>query len=206
MTKFKNKYRNESARASWWNYANDGAYFITICSAGREWLFGEISNNEMNLSTIGEIVYQEWNISFDMRAELFCDTFVIMPNHIHAILRIENGIVGTDGIAVGTHGPSVGTHGPSVGTHGRASQQDQTPTNTGVAYRSPKSISSFVAGFKSAATKRINEYRNSPKIPVWQPRFHDHIIRNESAYHRIYNYIEMNIEKWEKDQLFKKEE
>jgi hypothetical protein len=57
MTKFKNKYRNESARASWWDYANDGAYFITICTAGREWLFGEISNNEMHLSSIGEIVY-----------------------------------------------------------------------------------------------------------------------------------------------------
>ena len=198
MTKFKNKYRNESARASWWDYANDGAYFITICTAGREWLFGEISNNEMHLSSIGEIVYHEWNKSFDMRAELFCDTFVIMPNHIHAILRIENGIVGAGG--------TVGTHGRASQLDGRAFQQNQTSSNTGVAYRSPKSISSFVAGFKSAATKRINEYRNSPKIPVWQPRFHDHIIRNELAYHRIYNYIEMNIEKWEKDQLFKKEE
>ncbi len=215
MTKFKNKYRNESARASWWNYAADGAYFITICTAGREWLFGEISNNEMHLSPIGEIGYQEWNKSFDMRDELFCDTFVIMPNHIHAILRIENGIVG-----VGTHGRASQQDGRASQQDGRASQQDgrasqqdgrasqqnQTPTNTGVAYRSPKSISSFVAGFKSAATKRINEFRNSPKIPVWQPRFHDHIIRNESAYHRIYNYIENNIGKWEKDQFFKNDE
>lgn len=195
MAKFQNKYRNESARAQWWNYANDGAYFITICAANREWIFGEIAHNEMHLSPIGEIVYQEWNISFDMRAELFCDTFVIMPNHIHAILRIDNGFAGTHGI---------------VGTQGRASLQtpEQTPppTNTGVAYRSPKSISSFVAGFKSAATKRINEYRGTPTIPVWQTRFHDHIIRNDAEYQRIYNYIETNIENWERDKFFKKEE
>jgi len=196
MTKFQNKYRNESTRAQWWDYANAGAYFITICTAGREWLFGEILNNEMHLSPIGEMVYQEWNVSFDMRAELFCNTFVIMPNHIHAILRIENGIV-------------VGTHGIVVGTHGRASRQTPTPpmpTNTGVAYRSPKSISSFMAGFKSAATKRINEYRNSPKMPVWQTRFHDHIIRNDAEYQRIYNYIETNIENWEKDKFLNNEE
>lgn len=98
--KFKNKYRNDSARASWWNYANDGAYFITICTANRELLFGDISNNEMNLSDIGSIVNEEWNLSFDIRAELFCDTFVIMPNHIHAILCIENGTQ----ISVGAHG------------------------------------------------------------------------------------------------------
>jgi len=203
MPKFQNKYRSETARAQWWNYANDGAYFITICTAGREWIFGEISNNEMHLSPIGEIVYQEWNISFDIRAELFCDTFVIMPNHIHAILRIENCIVGTAGV--------VGTHG-IVGTHSRASlQQSSTPKNTGVAYRSPKSISSFVAGFKSAATKRINQYRMDAQPPiktgaVWHTRFHDHIIRNGDEHQRIFNYIENNIANWNKDKFFKKEE
>src|SRR5690606_21050133 len=109
MSKFRNRYRNESIRAPWWNYANVGAYFITICTAGREQIFGEIINNEMHLSPIGDIVDQEWNISFDMRAELFCDNFVIMPNHIHAILRIEhdggitNDIGGTDG-SVGMDG------------------------------------------------------------------------------------------------------
>jgi REP element-mobilizing transposase RayT len=193
--KFLNKYRSESARASWWDYANDGVYFITICTANRDWLFGEISNNEMFLSQIGLIVYNEWNISFDMRAELFCDNFVIMPNHIHAILRIENGI---------------NKNNDPVGTYGRASLQgdddeQQQNKNTGVAYRSPKSISSFVAGFKSAATKQINEFRKTPKMPVWQSRFHDHIIRNNDEYQRIYNYIENNIQNWNNDKFFKTE-
>ena len=193
MAKFQNKYRSESARAQWWDYGNEGAYFITICTKNREHFFGEIINGIMHLSPIGEIVNNEWNISFDIRTELFCDTFVIMPNHIHAIVRINYDTVGT------THG------GGTVGTHGRASLQRQTQLsdNIGIAYRSPKSISSFVAGFKSASTKRINQYRHSPKMPVWQPRFHDHIIRNEIEYQRIHNYIVNNPVKWEKDTLFK---
>jgi len=43
-------------------------------------------------------------------------------------------------------------------------------------------------------------------MPVWQSRFHDHIIRNDIEYKRIFNYIETNIENWEKDKFFKPEE
>ena len=71
--------------------------------------------------------------------------------------------------------------------------------NYGVAYRPPKSISSFMAGFKSSATKRINEYRQTPRKPVWQSKFHDRIIRNAGEYRRISRYIEHNPAKWEYD-------
>lgn len=199
MTKFLNKYRNESARAQWWNYANDGTYFVTFCTDDRKHLFGEIKDNEMHLSPLGEIVYEEWNISFEMRKELHCDCFVIMPDHIHAILRIQSG---------GPSGPA-GQNGPAVRTHCRASLQESPqssppPPTHGVAYRPPKSISSFMAGFKAAATRRINTYRNTPKKPVWQTRFHDHIIRDHAEYQRIYNYIESNIANWGKKKSAKK--
>jgi len=127
-------------------------------------------------------VLNEWNISFEIRSELFCDTFIIMPDHLHAILRIDN------------------PRRIIVRTHGRASVQ-LLNQNSGIAYRPPKSISSFVAGFKSSATKQINELRNTPKLPVWQPRFHDHIIRNNGEYQRIKYYIESNPENWEKSKF-----
>lgn len=174
MSKYLNKYRNESFRAQWWDYSNEGSYFITICTANRKLILGEISNKEMHLSPIGEIVFEEWNKSFEIRKELFCDIFVIMPNHIHAILRIEKSRTdGRPAIPSNTDG--------NFGTDG----QPSIPT-----------ISSFVAGFKSAATKRINEYRNTPKTPVWQKLFHDRIIRDANEYDRIFNYIKNNIEKW----------
>ena len=51
---------------------------------------GNIIDGKMHLSPIGEIALAEWEKSFDIRPNLFCDAFVIMPNHIHAILRIDN--------------------------------------------------------------------------------------------------------------------
>ena len=177
MARLRKKFRTTSARAAWWDYAGDGRYFITVCTANRERLFGQISQGELDVSPIGEIVLQEWGKSFEIRQELFCDAFVLMPDHLHAILRIKNPV----GIG------NVGTHGGNVGTHGRASLPQ---------CRSPKSISSFMAGFKSSATKLINEYRNTPGKPVWQTRFHDRIIRNDGEFQRIYNYIINNPVNW----------
>jgi REP element-mobilizing transposase RayT len=86
-----------------------------------------------------------------------------------------------------------------VETHGRASlRQPQPPV------RAPKSISSFVAGFKSVSTKRINEYRQTPRQPIWQPRFHDHIIRNDAEYRHIAEYIANNPAEWANDIFYKK--
>ncbi len=193
MEKFKNTYRILSARAPWWDYSWRGHYFITICTAQHECVFGNIRDGQMQPSSVGEIVLLEWEQSFQIRAELFCDAFVLMPNHLHAIVRIGNADPTT--IIVETHGRA------SL----RGSKQTPTPANTGIVHRSARSISSFVAGFKSSATKRINEFRNTPKIPVWQSRFHDHIIRNEDEYHRIAHYIRTNPENWEKDRFFKQE-
>ena len=107
MEKFKNKYRIPSARAQWWDYENNGFYFITLCPAEREYLLGYIKNNEMVLSDIGNIVQQEWEKLFEIRSELFCNAFVLMPNHIHAIVQIYKN--GPDAITT------------IVETHGRAS-------------------------------------------------------------------------------------
>ena len=184
MDKFQNRYRIQSVRAPWWDYGSDGVYFITICTAHRDYLFGEICNDEMLLSPIGEIVQEEWNKSFAIRTELFCDAFVIMPNHLHAILRICSSANDIDGFRVEPHGCAA-----------------LPPRPCGVAYRPVRSISSFVAGFKSVATKRINEYRNRPRLSVWQSRFHDHIIRSDKSYQTILEYINSNPSRWKEDKL-----
>ena len=88
-SKFQNKYRIPSARWQSWDYSSEGLYFITINVVHHECLFGSIIDKEMYLSAYGQIAAEEWEKSFEIRTELFCDTFVIMPNHIHAILRIE---------------------------------------------------------------------------------------------------------------------
>jgi len=138
----------------------------------------------MHLSKAGVIVQQEWGKSFEIRAELFCDAFVIMPNHIQGIVRID-GHESHDG----HHGPKPPNDSDSMPETRADAPMTKTP---GAAHRAPKSISSFIAGFKSSATKKINAWRNRPGSPVWQSRFHDHIIRNEDDYFHIKHYIQTN--------------
>jgi REP element-mobilizing transposase RayT len=196
--KFNNKYRIPAARLQGWDYSADAEYFITICTANHECLFGTIENGEMLLSEFGKIVHHEWEKSFEMRKELFCDAFVIMPNHIHAILRIDR-----DHAAVETHGRASlhSNHADGdalIRADGDARRASLRP-NHGVACRPPKSVSSFVAGFKSAVTKQINEIRQTPRWAVWQTRFHDHIIRNNREYNKIADYIVNNPFRWNDD-------
>ena len=63
----------------------------------------------------------------------------------------------------------------------------------------PKSISSFIAGFKSAVTKRINQIRNTPGFPVWQRNYYEHVIRNEKELNAIREYIAYNPLRWNED-------
>jgi len=164
IERFQGKYRISSARLPNWDYGWNGRYFITICTAGRHPFFGVIDNKNMVLSEIGLLVRSEWEKSFVLRPGLFCDASVIMPNHIHAILRIENNAFLRD-----------------------------KKSNFGVARRSPKSISSFAACFKSMVTVNARKINSAFG---WQTRFHDHIIRNDEEYQRIANYIENNPANW----------
>ena len=58
--KYRNKYRIPSARAPWWDYGSNAAYFITICTGNRNHFFGEIINGTMQLSHIGVLADQYW--------------------------------------------------------------------------------------------------------------------------------------------------
>jgi REP element-mobilizing transposase RayT len=90
MKKFRNKYRIPSARAQWWDYANDGAYFITICTKGRECCFGDVVDGEMKLSHVGLLADVFWYEIKNHARNIMLDVFQVMPNHIHGILILDN--------------------------------------------------------------------------------------------------------------------
>ena len=197
MDKFRNKYRIESNRLRGWNYANGGIYYITIVTANRVCVFGNIVDGEMQYSKLGQIAYDEFIKSFEIRHELQLGAFCLMPNHLHALLILDNDDAVDTHNTIGTNNP-VGMHDPIVETHGRASlQSPQSPTSTDIAQRSPKSISSFVAQYKSAVVSRYDDWVDSinmgekynRKNPLWQSNYHDHIVRNQQEYERIEKYI-----------------
>ena len=87
--KFRNKYRIASARLSTWDYASNGSYFVTICTAHREHFFGEVVNSQMQFSQIGERANKCWRAIPDHFSYFKLDEFSVMPNHLHGIIIIE---------------------------------------------------------------------------------------------------------------------
>jgi len=170
-------HHRKSIRIKGYDYASEGAYYVTICSHKRECIFGEVVEEEMRLNDTGEIVREEWLRTPVIRREVELDAFIVMPNHLHGIIIIKDHPVGPHRHAAETHRyapKEPPTEIALVRTHGRASLR-----------RKPNSLGSIIAGFKSAATNRINVLRKTPRSPVWQPKFHDHIIRNEEELYPV---------------------
>jgi REP element-mobilizing transposase RayT len=92
MEKFKNKYRTTSARAKWWNYSANGGYFVTICTKNRRDYFGNIIRDKLYLSKIGQIANDCWMQIPNHFPFVKLGQFVIMPNHVHGIIVIDNDI------------------------------------------------------------------------------------------------------------------
>jgi putative transposase len=92
--KFQGKYRIPSARLQHWDYANDGAYFITICTHDKIHHFGECKNGKMKLSTMGAIVQGFWYEIPKHFAHVILGEFTVMPNHIHGIVMLDWNLVG----------------------------------------------------------------------------------------------------------------
>ncbi len=193
---YKNKYRSESHRLKDWNYANPSVYFITICTQERLYLFGEIKEGILILNENGVIVENEIKKSIDIRKNMVFRNYVIMPNHVHFLIEILN----VDTQDVDTHSSAYNNND----NHCHKTNIDENTIYThSSAYlrRMPKSISSFVAIFKSVTTKQINDLRNTPYEKIWQNNYHDHIVRNENSFNHIATYIDNNPLNWENDSL-----
>jgi putative transposase len=213
VDKFKNKYRIKSHRRPNWNYSVDALYFLTICTQNRECNLGSIIDKEMHLSEFGKIVETEWHKSFEIRNELFLHEFILMPNHLHTIVEISS--VDPNGrldLPNGHFRPSPnGNFDPLSNGHFDPTPNGYVKIKPNIKLKShqpirlPKSISSFVAGFKSAVNTKIDDYIDEYNLPIpkynrknhfFQPNYHDRIIRNIFEYHRIKKYIINNPANW----------
>ena len=183
MKKYNNKYRIESVRLKNWDYRNNGAYFITINTRNRKHFFGEIINSEMRLSPIGEYAENFWMEIPNHFPFVELGNFVVMPNHTHGILIINN------------------VKSLQCNDIDKSLQCNDSTTNQYYSDISPKSgsISTIVRSYKSVVSKHARLLNTEFN---WQPKFHDHIIRNSESFERIQNYIENNPSNWKEDKFY----
>lgn len=191
---FKNKYRVSSARWQDWDYRTNAAYFITICTKNKAHYFGEINNGRIQLSNVGILADVFWHEIKNHADNVILDAFIVMPNHIHGIIVLDN--------------KETDVTNPNVETRHALSLPPQTeinpqPTKTIGQNRfqnqGKNSISSIIGSYKAAVTKHANRLGYEF---AWQTRFHDHIIRDAISYQRITDYINSNPLNWKNDKFY----
>ena len=163
--------QRKSQRLKNYDYSQNAAYFVTICTQNHLCLFGKISNETLILNDAGKMVSDKFAEIPKHYPHIEIIKYVVMPNHLHAILLIQND----------------------------ESTKGHSATMT---------LSEYIRRFKTLTTKLYIEGVKANRYPafnkrVWQRSYHDHVIRNEADFLRIYEYIETNPLKWHLDKYYK---
>jgi len=177
-------HHRRSIRLKGYDYTQAGAYFVTMCVQDRACLFGRIEDAAMNINEFGYTVLDVWQWLPEQYPYVSIGEFIIMPNHFHCILIIDDAC----------RGGSRTAHDIPHNTHEGGSRTAPTDKR--------KSVGRLIGVFKTVSTKRINEKRVTPGNKLWQRNYYEHIIRDDSEYQRIADYIVNNPTTWKDDKLW----
>ena len=170
------RHHRRSVRLRGWDYGRPGAYFVTVCTAQRQHLFGEVVAAKMQLSACGRLVDVVWRRNVARMPHVDLDAFQVMPNHIHPILRIGDREEAESDRATRPAGRSLG---PASGELG-----------------------AIVGNLKAVCTRRINRMLQLQGASVWQRSYWEHIIRDADEFARIRDYVLTNPAHWAEDRLY----
>ena len=129
----------------------------------------------MQLSRVGQIAESELQTLPEHYGNVRIDEHVVMPNHVHAIVMID--------------GDHCFSPNPEV----------SLPRKMVPAFTSPRagSLSAIIRSYKAGVTRRCRETGEMPVI--WQPRFHDHLLRGDMVISAVREYIRSNPANWQMD-------
>lgn len=188
--------KRKSLRLPEYDYAQEGAYFVTVCTKQKACLFGEIVGEKMALNDAGMMVEDIWDAIPKQYPGIETDEFVVMPNHVHGIIVITDSTVGATPCGC----PNVaGTQrdrqeNVPVREHGQA--RGPAPTN-----KLSLSLPDVVHRFKSITTNRyihgVKQHGWKPfRGTLWQRNYYERVIRNERELREVREYIINNPLKW----------
>jgi len=189
MKFYPQKHHRRSIRLKNYDYASEGAYYVTVVTQGRECLFGDIVEKEIRLNEAGKMVFKWWNELPNKFPKVTLGEFIVMPNHFHGILIIEE-IVG----AVLPVCPNDESMPVKMGEHVGSLLQ-----------RPDARLSQMIQWFKTMTT---NEYIRGVKQLGWRPfagkfwqrNYYEHVIRNEKELKQKTDYILDNPSRWNEDE------
>jgi putative transposase len=177
------RHHRRSIRLKDYDYSQEGAYFVTICTHCRECLFGKIKHGEMRLNPPGMMAANAWQDLNRRFPDVKIDAYVVMPNHIHGIIWLVGApLVGALDCAI--HG----AHGDGIRATTRVA-----PT-----------LGDVMGAFKSITTDKyidgVKRYGWTPFTGrVWQRNYYEHVVHDDRALEAIRDYIEANPSQWAND-------
>lgn len=168
-------HHRKSLRLKYYDYRQNGLYFLTLCCKNRECLFGEIISETMVFNQLGEKAAEFWLHIPNYYPQARLHQFVVMPNHLHGIIEIVKDTKGE-------------CHSPL--------QRDNKFNGTS------QTIGAMIRGFKAGLTSWSR--KNTVHYDLWQRNYYEHIIRNEKTYQKIVEYITNNPILWTQDRFYPK--
>jgi putative transposase len=177
------RHHRRSVRLKGHDYAQPGAYFVTVCTRERESVLGRIVDSELRLSPIGEIVERNWHDIPARFPGIALDAFVVMPNHIHGIITVTDA----------RHRRGLINQTPTQGT--------LTDRPDWILMKSDAMVlGKVVRHFKARITKMIHD--SASDTFRWQRNYYEHVIRNDEELDAIRQYILSNPATWPTDENY----
>ena len=183
-------YHRRSIRLKGYDYSQPGVYFITLCCQRRKHFFGEIVQDEMVMNDAGAMVV-DWFYELENKfPDIKCGEMMVMPNHIHFIVKItEKYNVGADlcvcPFSQSQTSPIMGEiKGEHIGS----------PLHLVVGWLKTMTTNAYIRGVRDDGWQRFDG-------KLWQRNYWEHIILNEKSLKNIRNYIINNPAKWAEDEL-----
>ena len=165
-------HHRRSIRLKEFDYSGNAIYFITICTKNRENFLGSVGErHRLALNEGGNIVKHGLQTIPLIYKNVVLDEFVIMPNHLHAIIIMDK----------------------LDKEPGRANVSPLREHHSKI-----KTIGYIIGQFKSSISKDIHQ--NGVLEFAWQRNFYEHIIRNDTELNQIREYIINNPLNWDKDE------
>ena len=208
-------HHRRSIRLREYDYATVGAYFVTICVHGRECLFGDVVNDEMRLSDAGQTVAHVWSALSTRFPDVTLDEHMVMPNHFHGIVIIDNVGAPLAAPAFQTIAPvfeppafeppafepgAPGFEPPASAFEPEPDAFNETKRQ-GAASGAP-TLGKIIRVFKSISAIETNRVLDRQGRPLWQRNYYERVIRNDAELAATREYIHYNPLNWPNEEEY----